>query len=203
MPYTIVIDFECVLTNLVVVLLMLFILLEIFVVWLSESLVLRSIVVVSVITLLVFIQTFLIAKYRVAIDYNNKKIVLRYRYSLIDIPFETFDARDGEPDKAEELLNSATNNGTKTEYLILDNVFDEACYQTSTKDLASKEDFFTLKSESFAIAEAYGARNSENAIKQNTSKKNNEAIKAKDLNDADIDSIVEEASKEHEDSKKK
>ncbi|MCQ2516726.1 MAG: hypothetical protein MJ094_07665 [Saccharofermentans sp.] len=159
--------------------------------------------VAFVITLLVFIQTFLIAKYRVAIDYNNKKVVLRYRYSLIDIPFETFDARDGEPDKAEEMLNNATNNGTKTEYLILDNVFDEACYQTSTKDLASNDDFFTLKKETFAIAEAYGARNSENAIKQNTSKKNNEAIKAKDLNEDDIDAIVEEASKEHEDSKKK
>ena len=33
--------------------------------------------VVVIISALVFIQTFLIAKYRVAIDYNNKKIVLK------------------------------------------------------------------------------------------------------------------------------
>ena len=81
-----------------------------------------------VISLLVFIQTFLIEKFRVAIDYNEKKLVLRYRYSLIDIPFDSFDARDGEPDKAEEMLNNAVNKGSLTQYLVLDNVFDEACY---------------------------------------------------------------------------
>ena len=117
-----------------------------------------------IISLLVFCQTFLIAKYRVAVDYNEKKIVLRYRYSLITIPFENFDARDGDADRAEEMLNNA--GGQVVSYLILDNVFDEACFQTSTKDLASKEDFEQLKSEAFAIADAYGARNSENAIKQ-------------------------------------
>jgi len=154
-----------------------------------------------VICLLVFIQTFLIAKFRVAVDYNEKKVVLRYRFSLIDIPFESFDAREGEPDKAEEMLENASNNATKTEYLVLDNVFDEACYQTSTKDLASREDFFQLKKETFDIAEAYGARNSENAIKPNTAPSKGD-IKASELNDADIDSIVEEATNEHEQEKK-
>src|SRR5574344_2161123 len=36
-----------------------------------------------IITVLYFAQTFLIEKYRVAIDYDEKKVVLRYRYSLI------------------------------------------------------------------------------------------------------------------------
>lgn len=117
-----------------------------------------------IISVLVFCQTFLIAKYRVAVDYNEKKIVLRYRYSLITIPFENFDARDGDPDRAEAMLNNM--EGNVVQYLILDNVFDEACFQTSTKDLASKEDFEQLKKEAFAIADAYGARNDQDAIKQ-------------------------------------
>ena len=118
----------------------------------------------ALITLLVFIQTFLIAKYRVAVDYNEKSVILRFRYSNIKIPFESFDARDGAPDKAEQLIDN--NLGTaKAQYLILDNVFEDACFQTSTRDLASSEDFNQLRKEAFAIAEAYGARNSEDKVR--------------------------------------
>lgn len=155
--------------------------------------------VVAVISALVFIQTFLIATYRVAVDYNNKEVVLRYKFSKIAIPFENFDARDGEPDKAEELINNSNLGGSeKTYYLVLDNVFDEACFQTSTKDLASREDFFKLKEEAFAIADAYGARNDENAIKPDSMKAAvEESESAQDnLNEDVIDSIVDEANKE-------
>ena len=143
-----------------------------------------------IISVLVFVHTFLIAKYRIAVDYNQKKIVLRYRYSLITIPFETFDAREGEPDKAEELLeNSALGGNEKIYYLVLDNVLDDACYQTTTKDLASREDFFKLKDEVFAIADAYGARNLENAIKPEYGKKKLE--KTELGGEEDIKNIVE------------
>lgn len=159
--------------------------------------------VVAIISALVFIQTFLIATYRVAVDYNNKEVVLRYKFSKIAIPFENFDARDGEPDKAEELINNSNLGGSeKTYYLVLDNVFDEACFQTSTKDLASREDFFKLKEEVFAIADAYGARNDENAIKPDSMKTAEESSSAQDdLNDDVIDSIVDEAKKEMADEK--
>lgn len=149
-----------------------------------------AVCVVFLVSVLVFIQTFLIAKYRIAVDYNEKKIVLRYRYSLITIPFENFDARDGEPDRAEALINNSTlAPKEKVYYLVLDNVLDDACYQTTTKDLASREDFFKLKEEVFAIAEAYGASNLENAIKPETmySSKKSEAT------DNDIDDIVNQA----------
>ena len=46
----------------------------------------------SVISLLVFAQSFLIAKFRVAVDYNEKNVVLRYRYSKIAIPLRTLTA---------------------------------------------------------------------------------------------------------------
>ncbi|MBO4242070.1 MAG: hypothetical protein J5883_02185 [Clostridiales bacterium] len=148
-----------------------------------------------IVSLLVFIQTFLIAKYRVAVDYNEKKVILRYRFSLISIPFDSFDARDGEPDKAEELLENANNSGEKTFYLVLDNVFDEACFQTSTKDLASRDDFFQLKEETFAIADAYGARNSEDAIKPNQPPKKESVDKA-ETSEGDVDDIVKKAIEE-------
>ena len=142
-----------------------------------------------VIAALVFAHTFLIAKYRIAVDYNEKKIILRYRYNLITIPFETFDARDGEPDRAEALLeNSQLGGNEKVYYLVLDNVLDDACYQTTTKDLASKEDFFKLKEETFAIADAYGARDLENAIKPETGVKKGGA---KEVGESDIDNIVD------------
>lgn len=152
-----------------------------------------------VVSLLVFIQTFLIAKYRIAVDYKEKKIVLRYRYSLITIPFENFDAREGEPDKAESLIdNSALGSKDKVYYLVLDNVLDDACYQTTTKDLASREDFFKLQTEVFAIAEAYGARNLENAIKPETF----HAARDNKVTDDDIADIVNSTIEQAEEEKK-
>ena len=147
-------------------------------------------IVCFIISVLVFVHTFLIAKYRIAVDYNEKKIVLRYRYNLITIPFETFDAREGEPDKAEELLeNSSLGGNEKVYYLVLDNVLDDACYQTTTKDLASREDFFKLRDETFAIADAYGARNLENAIKPEYASKK---LKKEEIgSDADVENIVD------------
>lgn len=119
----------------------------------------------ALICILVFIQTFLIAKYRVAVDYNEKRIVLRYRYSLITIPFENFDARDGEADTADQLIGTIDKSKAAVRYLVLDDVFEDACFQTSSRDLASAEDFNSLREDCFAIADAYGARNSEDAIK--------------------------------------
>jgi len=122
--------------------------------------------VVTLISILVFAQSFLIAKYRVAVDYKNKNVVLRYRYSSIEIPFENFDARDGSPDRAEALVEGSILGGKdKVQYLILDDVLDDACYQTSSRDLASIEDFNTLKAEALKIAEAYCASELEGAIK--------------------------------------
>ena len=150
----------------------------------------------AIVVLLVFIQTFLIAKYRVAVDYNEKNIVLRFRYSTIKIPFENFDARIGTPDKAEALIDNNLSAGG-AQYLVLDNVYEDACFQTSTRDLASKEDFLKLKEEAFAIADAYGARNSEDKVRfWNESEKKNE------LDDDDLDAIVEEARAETDRSKK-
>ncbi|MCR5059619.1 MAG: hypothetical protein K6A80_01160 [Saccharofermentans sp.] len=141
----------------------------------------------AIISVLVFAQTFLIAKYRVAVDYNEKNIVLRFRYSNIKIPFESFDARDGAPDRAEALVDGNFSN-ERAMYLVLDNVFEDACFQTSTRDLASKEDFLKLKEEAFAIADAYGARNSEDKVRFW-----NESEKKSDLDDDDIAAIVEDA----------
>ena len=107
----------------------------------------------AVISILVFAQSFLIAKFRVAVDYNEKNVVLRYRYSKISIPFENFDGRDGSPDQAEELINKNFKKDT-TYYLVLDDVFEDACYQTSSTDLESMDDFKQLRDECFAIAEA-------------------------------------------------
>ncbi|MBO4635784.1 MAG: hypothetical protein J5685_01430 [Clostridiales bacterium] len=145
-----------------------------------------------VISVLVLAQTFLIAKYRVAIDYNEKKVVLRYRFSNISIPFESFDSYEGEGDKAEELLENSGLGERGVQYLVLDNVFDEACFQTSTKDLASTEDFLKLKAEAVAIADAYGARNSEGAIKI-TYGKMAKASNTKEVDGDDVDSIVDAA----------
>lgn len=145
-----------------------------------------------IISLLVFIQTFLIAKYRVAIDYTQKRIVLRYRYSTIQIPFENFDAREGTPDKAEQLIDNSVLSADegKTYYLILDNVYEDACFQTATKDLASREDFFQLKKEALAIAEAYGARNDENKVKMYYEK---DQVQAPSSTGDDVEDIVANA----------
>ncbi|MBP5655483.1 MAG: hypothetical protein J6X33_08210 [Clostridiales bacterium] len=144
--------------------------------------------IVAIIMILVFCQTFLSAKYRVAVDYNDKKIYLRYRYSRIAIPFENFDGRKGTPDKAERMLDNVA--GGSNEYLILDDVFEDACFQTSAKDLASREDFEQLKADCFAIAEAYGARNSEDKVKFYYEKDDKKAASSDDI---DVDDIVESA----------
>ena len=146
----------------------------------------------ALITLLVFVQSFLIAKYRVAVDYNEKNVVLRFRFSTIKIPFENFDAREGEPDRAEALVDK-NMGGEKAMYLVLDNVFEDACFQTSTRDLASREDFLKLREETFAIADAYGARNSEDKVRFW-----NESEKDADVDDEDLDAIIEEAKAETE-----
>lgn len=145
-----------------------------------------------IITVLVFIQSFLIANYRVAVDYNEKRIVLRYRFSLITIPFENFDAHHGAPDKKEEIIANVQHVVVK--YLVLDDVFEDACYQTSTKDLASIEDFDKLSEEAFAIAEAYGAKNCEGVIKPDPSLRYRDTvIEAAELNENDIDNIIADA----------
>jgi len=146
-----------------------------------------------IITVLYFAQTFLIEKYRVAIDYDEKKVVLRYRYSFIALPFSSFDAREGVPDKAEALLDSAIHTGTKNDYIILDNVFTDVCFQTSLKDLASKEEFLKLKEEAFAIADAYGARNSDKAIRVANAPSNQSQVKADGTREESIDDIVSRA----------
>lgn len=147
--------------------------------------------VAFVIFLLVFIQSFLIANYRVAVDYNEKRIVLRYRFSLITIPFENFDAHIGAPDRAEEML--ASMNHVAVKYLVLDNVFEDACYQTSTKDLASSSDFDQLMKEAFDIAEAYGAKYCDGVIKPDASLGYDaKSAEGKD-DELDVDSIVADA----------
>lgn len=151
--------------------------------------------VFAIIALLVFIQTFLIAKYRVAIDYNEKQVVLRFRYSNIKIPFESFDARDGQPDRAEALVDNSMG-GDKAQYLVLDDVFADACFQTSTRDLASREDFLKLREEAIAIADAYGARESEDKVRFW-----NESEKDTDVDDDDVEAIVAEAMTENEEEK--
>jgi len=143
--------------------------------------------------ILVFVQTFLIAKYRVAVDYNEKNVVLRFRFSTIKIAFENFDAREGTPDRAEALVDN-NMGGEKAMYLVLDNVYEDACFQTSTRDLASKEDFLKLREETFAIAEAYGARNSEDKVRFW-----NESEKQSDIDVDDLDAILEEAKSAGED----
>lgn len=148
-------------------------------------------VVLAVCFVLVFCQTFLVAKFRVAVDYNSKNIVLRYRYSKIEIPFENFDARDGAPDQAEAMIDKNFNKGGNA-YLVLDDVFEDACYQTSIADLESKEDFEKLKADCFAIADAYGARNSKDKVKFYYEKDADE----KAGEEADIDKIIADARNE-------
>ena len=140
----------------------------------------------AVISILVFAQSFLIAKFRVAVDYNEKNVVLRYRYSKIAIPFENFDGRDGTPDQAEALIDKNFKKGANY-YLVLDDVFEDACYQTSSSDLESVDDFKQLREECFAIAEAYGARNSKDKVKFYYEKD-----EEKDAGSTDLDALIEE-----------
>ena len=144
----------------------------------------------ALISILVFAQSFLIAKFRVAVDYNEKSVVLRYRYSKITIPFENFDGRDGTPDQAEELINKNFKKDA-IYYLVLDDVFEDACYQTSSTDLESVDDFKQLRDECFAIAEAYGARNSKDKVKFYYEKG-----ETNDVGSTDIDAVIEETKAE-------
>jgi hypothetical protein len=103
--------------------------------------------------ILILAQSFLIASYRVALDYEQNEVVLRYQFQKIKIPFEDFDTRDGEPDRVQAAWSSLPVKSRKTpaKFLILDNVRDSACYQTANHDLASEEDFDTLKAEAETI----------------------------------------------------
>ena len=143
----------------------------------------------AIVSILVFAQSFLIAKYRVAVDYNEKNVVLRYRYSKIVIPFENFDGRDGTPDQAEALIDKNFKKDA-TYYLVLDDVFEDACYQTSSSDLESVDDFKQLREECFAIAEAYGARNSKDKVKFYYEKDDS------DTGSTDLDALIEETKAE-------
>ena len=139
----------------------------------------------AIVSILVFAQSFLIAKFRVAVDYNEQNVVLRYRYSKIAIPFENFDGRDGTPDQAEALIDKNFKKDA-TYYLVLDDVFEDACYQTSSSDLESVDDFKQLRDECFAIAEAYGARNSKDKVKFYYEKDE------EDKGSTDLDALIEE-----------
>ena len=155
-------------------------------------------IVLAICFVLVFCQTFLVAKFRVAVDYNEKNIVLRYRYSKILIPFENFDARDGAPDQAEAIIDKNFKKEGNA-YLVLDDVFEDACYQTSISDLESRDDFNKLKADCFAIADAYGARNSKDKVKFYYEKNVDDKAYGEE---ADIDKIIEEARNKDKDEKK-
>ena len=161
----------------------------------SDNIVKLALVVVgslsTIISILVFAQSFLIAKFRVAVDYNEKNVVLRYRYSKISIPFENFDGRDGTPDQAEAIIDKNFKKDA-TLYLVLDDVFEDACYQTSSSDLESLDDFKQLREDCFAIAEAYGARNSKDKVKFYYEKDETE----KDTGSTDLDALIEETKAE-------
>ena len=100
-------------------------------------------------------------------DYKNNEVALRYMFSKITIPFDSFDARDGEGDRVAQLLKNSTlgANMEHVDYLILDNVYEEVCYQTSSKDLATKEDFDLLVKEAKAVSAVYKAKEKYDALK--------------------------------------
>jgi hypothetical protein len=105
----------------------------------------------------VFAHTFLIAGYRVALDYTEEQVVLRYMFQKIRIPFADFDTRAGAPDRAETMMTNLTSLSGKApvKYLILDNVRESACYQTTDKDLDGEEDFLRLKAEAGDIRDVF------------------------------------------------
>ena len=122
----------------------------------SQNFVLLAVfAVITIVSAIVFAQTFLIAKYRVAVDYGKKEFVLRYQFQKIRIPFENFETREGKPEKSDELINLTSKGGKATLYLILDDVRASACYQTSTRDLAGIEDFRRLQKDATEIQSAY------------------------------------------------
>jgi len=153
--------------------------------------------VIFLIAAVVFIHTFVIAKYRVAMDYKNHEVVLRYMFSKIKIPYDSFDAREGAADRATQMLqNSALGaNMKKLDYLVLDNVYEEVCYQTSSKDLATKEDFDTLLKEAKLVASVYKAKEKYDALKTDDEKAADAAKKD------DFSSLVHDAMDEQKEAK--
>jgi hypothetical protein len=105
----------------------------------------------------IFAQSFLIAGYRVALDYTEEQVVLRYMFQKIRIPFADFDTKAGAPDRAETMMTGLTAlSGKKpVKYLILDNVRESACYQTTDRDLDGEEDFLRLKAEAEDIRDVF------------------------------------------------
>ena len=146
---------------------------------------------ILLICIVVFIHTFVIAKYRVAMDYQKNEVALRYMFNKITIPFDSFDGRDGEGDRVAQMLKNSTlgANMEHVDYLILDNVYEEVCYQTSSKDLASKEDFDMLAKEAKLVSSVYKAKEKYDALKTD------EEDSKSDSKDDSMD-LVKEAIKE-------
>ena len=153
---------------------------------------------IMLICVVVFIHTFVIAKYRVAMDYQKNEVALRYMFNKITIPFDSFDARDGAADRATQLLQNSTlgANMAKVDYLILDNVYEEVCYQTSSKDLATREDFDLLAKEAKLVSSVYKAKEKYDAL--NTDE--DDSSKKDDSKDDSVD-LVKAALKEEKQEK--
>lgn len=115
--------------------------------------------------ILIVVQSFLIESYRVALDYEQNEVVLRYQFQKIKIPFEDFDTRDGQPDRVQTAWSSlpVKSRRAPAKFLILDNVRDSACYQTANHDLASEEDFNQLKTEAETIRNCFRGEQEEPA----------------------------------------
>ena len=147
---------------------------------------------IFLVSLVVFIHTFVIAKYRVAMDYQKNEVVLRYMFSKITIPFDSFDAREGAADRATVMLqNSALGASLQNNnYLVLDNVYAEVCYQTSSKDLATQEDFDTLLKEAKLVASVYKAKEKYDALKTD------EEEDTKPVSNDELTALVHDAIKE-------
>ena len=156
---------------------------------------------IMLLCIVVFVHTFVIAKYRVAMDYKKNEVVLRYMFNKITIPFDCFDGREGAADRATQLLQNSSlgANMEKVDYLILDNVYEEVCYQTSSKDLASKEDFDLLAQEAKLVSSVYKAKEKYDALntEENGEKKGDKEDTVSLVKDA-----LEEEKKEKEEKAK-
>ena len=124
-------------------------------------------------------------------DYQKNEVALRYMFNKITIPFDSFDGRDGDGDRVAQMLKNSTlgANMEHVDYLILDNVYEEVCYQTSSKDLASKEDFDMLAKEAKLVSSVYKAKEKYDALKTD------EEDSKSDSKDDSMD-LVKEAIKE-------
>ncbi|MBR6253865.1 MAG: hypothetical protein IKR22_00365, partial [Clostridiales bacterium] len=149
---------------------------------------------IMLLCIVVFIHTFVIAKYRVAMDYQKNEVALRYMFNKITIPFDSFDARDGAADRATQMLQNSTlgANMTKVSYLILDNVYEEVCYQTSSKDLASKEDFDLLAEEAKLVSSVYKAKEKYDALNTDEEETKTESVSVDESVDLVKDALAEE-----------